>query len=281
MLKLRSVLIGQLLLTGPAIAAIVVLPFFGWRTFGPSEFMYFVLGGVALAWQWYSLVLPSWKKWLMGRGVRQADVDNLSRCAGLAWPTEQSAIGLFAIHTATAALCGIHFGPWLIRRYVWIMPFMGRSTHVSSINDYLEHFEILITVPAVLVGYVLSRHFRKFATCAWILPTIKLAYELVKFAEPARSVLAPHSSTRFQYFFEIQRTIPPFFGGGDFVRIALQMTTVAPFYAGVAYTAGAVAGSRDVLHKVFSRPELDVSRTDESELVRESEKPVQELTGNG
>lgn len=281
-MRLPSIVAGHLLLTVPAIAAILLLPFFGLRMFGPFEFIYYVLAGIALAWQWYLLVLPSWKKWLMGKGIPQEEVEGFSRRAGFAWPAERSAVGLFAIHTTAAAICGFHFGPWLIGRlYVWILPLLGRSSHIPTGNDYLEHFEVASIVPAFFAGYLLSRRFPKLATCAWIVPTAILAYRLVMFTAPPSSVLAPHSSTRFQYFFVIRRRMPWSFGDPDFVRIALQMTAVAPFYSGLAYTAGALAGTRHVLLRVFSRPtmalEPEMNRThDESEKGQQLEKPIHE-----
>ena len=76
--------------------------------------------------------------------------------------------------------------------------------------------------------------------------------------------------------------MPWSFGDSDVVRIALQITAVAPFYAGLAYTAGALAESRDVLHRVFSRPSMapepEMTRThDESEQDQQSERPVHEV----
>ena len=282
-LKLRSIVAGHLLLTAPAIAAILVLPFLGLRQFGPDEFIYYVLAGVALAWQWYSLALPSWKKWLMGKGIPQEELESLSRHAGFAWPAERSALGFFAIHTTAAAICGFHFGHWLVGRwFVWIPPLLGRSSPTPTGNEYLEHFELASIVPAFFVGYLLSRHFRKLATCAWIVPTAILAYRLVMFTEPPSSVLAHHSSTRFQYFFAIRRTMPWSFADSDLVRIALQMTAVAPFYAGLAYTAGALAGLRDVFRRFFSHPSVasdpEMTRThDEPEQDQQSERPVHEV----
>jgi hypothetical protein len=161
------------------------------------------------------------------------------------------------------------------------------SSHTPTGSDWLQHFKLVSIVPALVVGYLVSTHFGRLATYAWILPTLVLAYELLKFTEPQVSVLAPHSSTRFQYFFVIQRAMPTFtpgFGGVDPVRVALQMSMVTPFYAGLAYTAGALAAKHDLLKRIFgssptqSEPEMtQTEKPAEGSVADEAEKRVHEL----
>lgn len=281
----RAAFVGYLTLTAPAIAVILLMPFLALRMFGPFLLIYYLVAGIALAWQWYSVALPSWKKWLIGKGSPEEEVDALARRCGFAWPVE-AAIGPFALHTAAAALCGLHLGPWLVGRwYAWILPLTGRSSPIITGNEYLQNFELANILPAVVVGYLVSRHFRRFATYGWVLPTVALCYKLLTFPEPESSVLAPHSSTLFSYFFVIQRTVPKFtpgFGGVDPIRVAEQMTVVAPFYAGLAYTAGALAGTRNLLDRFFRRSPMQADaqglETEEhSQQPKESEKPVHEL----
>jgi hypothetical protein len=283
-----AVLVGHLELTVPAITGILLVPFFGLRMFGPSLFLYYLLAGIALAWQWYSVAEPSWKQWLVGKGVPQEEADNLAHRAGLAWPAGIAGIGFFALHTTAAAICGIHFGPWLLSRwYAWMLPLLGMSSHTPTGSDWLQHFELVSIVPAFVVGYLVSRRFGRLATYAWILPTLILTYELLKFTEPQVSILTPHSSTRLQYFFVIQRTMPTFtpgFGGVDPVRVALQTSAVAPFYAGLAYTAGALAAKHDLLKRIFGsspmQPEPEMTQTGkraEGSVADESENAVHEL----
>ena len=129
----RAILVGHLELTVPAIAGILLVPFFGLRMFGPSLFLYYLLAGIALAWQWYSVAEPSWKQWLVGKGVPQEEADNLAHRAGLAWPAGIAGIGFFALHTTAAAICGIHLGPWLLSRWhAWILPLLGMSSHTPT-----------------------------------------------------------------------------------------------------------------------------------------------------
>lgn len=282
----RAVVVGHLTLTAPAIAAILLVPFFGLRTFGPFFLVYYIVAGVAAAWQWYCLALPSWKKWLIEKGADREE-DNLAHRAGLAWQVD-SVIGPFAFHTAAAAVCGIHLGPWLLSRsYVWIMPLAGMSPRIPTGNDYLQHFELASIVPAFVLGYLLSIYFGRLATSAWILPTVILAYKLLTFAEPQVSVFATHSSTRFEYFFLIQRTMPTFtpgFGGVDPMRAVQQMSVVAPFYSGLAYSGGAIAAAHHLSKQIFGsspmQPEPQMTQTEkhtEGCVADESEKPNHEL----
>jgi hypothetical protein len=267
----RAVVIGHLTLTAPAIAAVLLVPFFALRMFGPFLHVYYVMAGIALGWQWYSVALPSWKKWLTGKGVQQEEVDALAHHFGLAWPAN-TAIGPFALHTAVAVVCGIHLGPWLLSRwYVWIMPLLGMPSHMPTGSDWLQYFELTSIVPALVAGYVLSRYFGRLAQYAWIVPTIVLAYKLLTFTEPQVSVLAPHPSMRWEYFFVIQRTVPTFaldFGGVDPIRRAVeQINVVAPFYAGLAYSAGAFAATHDLLKRIFGNSgmqfETETTQTEE------------------
>jgi hypothetical protein len=251
--------------------------------FGSFLIIYYVMAGVAFAWQWYLLALPNWKEWLTGKGAQKEEVDSLARRAGLAWPLN-AAIGPFALHTAAAALCAVHLGPWLLSRwYVWMLPLTGRTIHIPTGNDHLQNFELVSIVPALVLGYLLAKHFGRFAAYAWVLPTVVLAYKLLTFTEPYASVLAASSSmTRFGYLFVIHPAVTPGFSGVDPIRVAVQMTVVAPFYSGLAYSVGALAGKRKLLDRVFrqspTQDEPEGMDTQQSEYQKEPEKPAHELT---
>jgi hypothetical protein len=85
----------------------------------------------------------------------------------------------------------------------------------------------------------------------------------------------------------IQRTPPtltPGFGGVDPVRVALQISAVAPFYSGMAYTAGALAAAHNLLERVFGhsrvQPEPEMIKTEEqpeASVANESERPAHGL----
>lgn len=283
----RAIAVGHLAITVPAIAVILLVPFVETRAFGPHLLLYYLLAGFTVAWQWQLAVLPRWEQRLVEKGIPFGEVDSLAHRAGLTWPMS-AAIGSFALHTTAAAICGIHLGPWLLSRwYAWIMPLLGLSSHNPTGDDFLRHFELVSIVPAFFVGYWVAKRFARLATYAWVLPAVILAYELLMFVEPAGSVLAPHSSTRFEYFFVIQRTVPTFsnvaFGRVDPVRVARQMFAVAPFYSGLAYSAGALVATHNLLREILPHPPVETqSETNEAEdseasFPDESEKPAHEL----
>jgi hypothetical protein len=73
-----------------------------------------------------------------------------------------------------------------------------------------------------------------------------------------------------KYFFVIEPEMPGLSNlfASDPKRVLEQMNVTAPFYAGIAYTVGALAAKYDVLHKLFSLqspegPEPNSSTTDE------------------
>jgi len=98
----------------------------------------------------------------------------------------------------------------------------------------------------------------------WVVPTIILLYKLSASSEPYGSVLGSHSFSRFSYFFEIRRSMPRFisgFGGVDPIRVAMQTFVVAPFYAGLIKSAGAVGDTGSIdqpkhFRKLCTTPEL-------------------------
>ena len=249
----RAIVIGHLALTAPAIAAILLVPFFGLRMLGPFLLVYYVLAGVAFGWQWHSLALPAWTRWVVRNDVSDEQALQLAHRAGLAWLGENR-VGLFALHTTAAAVCGIHLGPWLLSRWsIWVLPLFGITLPLTG-SDYLQHFELVSLAPAFVVGYFIYPRFPRLATWAWVVPTVVLLYKMLTFTEPYSSVLVPHTSTLLSYFFVIQPRMPtltPDFGGVDVVRVETQLIMVAPFYAGVAYSIGALVAKHNLVKKKF------------------------------
>jgi hypothetical protein len=60
--------------------------------------------------------------------------------------------------------------------------------------------------------------------------------------------------TAIKYFFDIEKVMPTWANplAGDPVRVAAQMFVTAPFYAGVAYSLGAVLSKRELVNKLFT-----------------------------
>ena len=250
----RTLVVGHLILTVPAVATLVLVPFFGMHMFGPFLMVYYVTAGLALGWQLRVLIRPIWNNWLLKQpNADLQQVERLNYRKGLAWAGEDIC-GSLAFHTTAAAVCGIHLGPWLLNQwFVWIMPLIGMVTRTPTGDDYLHYFELASIVPALVLGYLLSTYISKLATAAWILPTLILIYKLATFTSAATSVLAPHSPSRFAYFFIIERSMPTFydFRGSDPVRVATQMFVVAPFYAALAYSVGAFGGKHNLVRRFF------------------------------
>jgi len=80
------------------------------------------------------------------------------------------------------------------------------------------------------------------ALCAWIVPTVILSYGLLTFTDPHASVLTTDPWSRFSYFFDLR--------GSDLARVRAQITLVAPFYSGVAYSIGALTAKTKVLRRI-------------------------------
>src|SRR5438046_1217457 len=115
----------------------------------------------------------------------------------------------------------------------------SRPTPSRFAADYwLQHLELVSIVPALLVGYVSCRYLRRMAVCAWILPTAILCYKLLTFTDPHASVLTTDPWSRFSYYFVSEKFMPTLYEvrGSDPIRVAAQLTLVAPFYSGVAYS---------------------------------------------
>jgi hypothetical protein len=263
----RLVLLGHLAITVPAIAAIPLFVRWGLYQFGPSFWPYYVTGGVALAWQWYLIALPSWEGLLRKRGLQENETEAAARQSGLVWPGT-GAIGSFAVHTTAAVVCGIHLGPWLLSRwFVWVLPALGRSPTMPRADYWLQHLELVSIIPAAIVGYVISGYLGKLASWSWAVPTLILGYKLLAFTNGDASVFASgHDWSRFSYYFVIQQHMPTFsdfgFSGSDPLRITEQITATAPFYSGVAYSIGALLRK----YKVVDRIVVGLRREPEREL---------------
>jgi hypothetical protein len=253
-------------MTAPVIAITAAVVYFLLYMFGPFLMPYFALTGLALSWQWYIMAMTRWKESLAKRGLQENEIGDLARRGGLYWPGA-SGVGLFAVHTASAEICAVQLGPWLVFHWFgWVLPLTGFSTTTLGTDYYLQHLELVSIVPSLVVGYVIARYLPRLATSAWIVPTIILSYKLWTFTDPHASVLAPNFWARFSYYFVIVQVMPTFrnFYGSDPVRVAQQMFAVAPFYAGVSYSFGALVAKQRVLHHFIESSLPDENGSDEA-----------------
>ena len=158
------------------------------------------------------------------------------------------------MHTVTIYIFAVHVSPWLVGRwFAWVMPMLQISTVTPAADWYLQHLELVSIFPAVVAGYLVVRQPDSVAPWAWSIPAVVLAYKMLQY-QPPSSVLVGTSMSAFRYFFEIERVMPTmrYATPSDPVRVLVQMTITAPFYAGVAYSLGAWVSKRRLLVKLFS-----------------------------
>jgi hypothetical protein len=174
----------------------------------------------------------------------------------------------FALHTLVAYTCALHLSQWLVFHWFgWIAPILQISISIPATDWYLQHFEWATILPALVVGYInvvrlLPATARSYmhegrsgsiAIWTWSIPTAVLLYRLLLYHAPS-SVLFGTSMTAIRYFFDIQKVAPTWANllAGDPVRVWAQMSVTAPFYAGVAYSLGALASKHQLLTKLFT-----------------------------
>jgi len=174
----------------------------------------------------------------------------------------------FALHTAIVYTCALHISGFLIGRwFAWVTPLLQISSSVPPQDWYLQHLEIVTIVPALIAGYVnvmrlipamvgrpiWDADFDSSVTWAWSIPTLVLVYRMLQYHAPG-SVFSGTPMTAMKYFFDIQKVVPtwanPF--ASDPVRVAAQIFVTAPFYAGVAYSVGALLSKHGFLTKLVT-----------------------------
>jgi len=251
-LKRRALLWGHLLITLPAVAAILLVALFYRNYLLFPAWLYYLTTAITVGYQWYAAALPRWKTALERRNISETEIVNIARQGGLIFPGG-SAVGLLALHTTAATLCASCLNIWLAGRWVHsILPLTG-TTLPSAMEFYMQHFEVGNFIPAFIVGYVICRKFPGFGSWAWLLPGIVIAYLLLTYPEPNVSVLtSSHPWYRFSYYFVIERSYPSFnqLGSSYAERVMLQITVVASFYSSVAYSIGASAEKRRLLDRL-------------------------------
>jgi hypothetical protein len=181
------------------------------------------------------------------------------------WP---GCVAVFILHALIIYTCAMNLSQWLVFHWFgWIAPAFNISIGIPPTDWYLQHFELATILPALAVGYLNvvrflpagtrcylhELHSDSIATWAWSLPAIVLLYKILMYDSPS-SVLVGTSVTAVGYFFDIQKVMPTFANplASDPVRLWAQMSVTAPFYAGVAYSLGALASQHQLLTKIFA-----------------------------
>ncbi|HVO60781.1 MAG TPA: hypothetical protein VMT53_07580 [Terriglobales bacterium] len=187
----------------------------------------------------------------------------------------------FTVHTLVAYSCALHLSAWLVFHWFgWIALLLHTTISIPATDWYLQHFELVTLIPALVLGYVNVVRFlpavaREYlhesrtgsaAFWTWTIPTLVLLYRMLQYHAPS-SVLYSSSMTAIRYFFDIQNVMPTFSNplASDPEQVWAQMSVTAPFYAGVAYSLGVLASKHSLLTKFFVFEKKDES-TSASEL---------------
>jgi hypothetical protein len=163
-------------------------------------------------------------------------------------------LGAFGLHTLAIYVCAEHLSPWLVGRcFGWGTRLLHISATILPGDWYLQHLELATVVPALVLGYITARQPGSVATWSWGIPTLVLAYKMLRYHTPS-SVLFGSSMSAVRYFFDIERIMPTMAHptASDPVRVLAQMTVTASFYAGLAYSLGAWSAKRELITKLFS-----------------------------
>jgi hypothetical protein len=181
-------------------------------------------------------------------------------------PTGQ-ALRLFLLNSIVVYACAVRLSPVLVARwFAWVAPLVGFPSGILPTDWYLQHLELVTIVPALVAGHIDLGRFLpavvgkkisqwrsdSVAIWAWIVPCAVLFYRMLAFHAPS-SALYGSSMSAFKYFFAIQQVMPTFRNplASDPVRVLAQMSVTAPFYAGMAYSLGAIAWRYQLLQAVF------------------------------
>lgn len=177
--------------------------------------------------------------------------NNSSKAAIASWQIVRFLLHLAVIYAITAFWTP-RFASWT-RTY--LLPHLNQPTSSSSFQFLFSHIFEFSFVPAAIAGLANAKWKHKAAQYVWLVPAVILAYELVTFPRPARSVLDSTSSNSSY----VSAVFHQYFGGGfmisdyhdlaEFVRMVrlnpdmmrgmTQLEVTAPFYAGVGYCLAA------------------------------------------
>jgi len=164
----------------------------------------------------------------------------------------------------------------------WVAPRLHTSISIPATDWYLQHLELVTVIPALFVGYLnvarllpaavrmpIAERSDSMGMWAWAFPALVLAYQMVRYHPPSASVLYGAGLPKVRYFFEIQKVMPNLRNFRDLfandplqtLRVLTQMVVTAPFYAGVAYSLGAVVRKYALLTRLFTFEKHEESTT--------------------
>ncbi len=162
----------------------------------------------------------------------------------------------FGMHTATVYFLALRFSPSLVGYGSRLLFRLANiSLRIPSADWYLQHLELITAVPALVAGYVVVRRPNSVGVWAWCIPTLVLLYRIATYKPPVSVLVGSGFVDRLEYFFAIQQVAPTFANplASDPIRVVAQMFVTAPFYAGLAYSVGALLAKRKLVQKLFAR----------------------------
>lgn len=81
----KAIAVGQICVTGGVFfvagLTVAVCRMFGFFDWGGA-----LLLGAVLAWPWWSISVPRWRRWALARGVDARKLQKAAVCTGLVWP---------------------------------------------------------------------------------------------------------------------------------------------------------------------------------------------------
>jgi hypothetical protein len=174
-------------------------------------------------------------------------------------------LGLFLLDTFLVYQCAWPVSRMLVRMwFAWFAPIFGTQQGVTPVDWHLRHLALVTVAISLVAGYIdlarflpavvgkqiAGRRSRSPATWVWIIPAAILLYDILQFRASSSSVFGPSTSV-LGYFFGTDSLV------GSWARMRAQMVVTAPFYAGVAYSLGALAWKHSLLPKLISFAKQD------------------------
>lgn len=166
-------------------------------------------------------------------------------------------LGLFLLDTFLVYQCAWRVPSILVRLWLaWLAPIFGAPSNVAPLGLHLRYLALMTITTSLIAGYIdlgrflpalvgkqiAERRSSSAGTWMWIIPTIILLYGMLQF-RASSSVLGP-SMSAFRYFFDTRQLMA---GLGNSLasdwatRVRTEIQVTAPFYAGTAYSFGALA----------------------------------------
>ncbi len=82
----RAVFLGHLLVNVPGVVTMAIAFMVGYIARGMPVALVYLFIGVLLAWLWWSIAVPRWRRWAKRRGADEERTQRIAQQTGLVWP---------------------------------------------------------------------------------------------------------------------------------------------------------------------------------------------------